>query len=138
MTILNQILTRILKQKSNSEWNRIFGGEADSNSPKKKTKRAKFPYGPVNNLQEVFKDPQIKFNEMEIQMEHENVGTIKQVKFTEKYIKNKNVVLIRIIPRSNYLYLIKNKYISGCTCSEIFYHRKPGTNSTSSIRIPHF
>ena len=58
----------------------IFGGEAQSSSPEKKTKRAKFPYGPVNNLQEVFRDPQVKFNQMEIDMEHENVGKIKQVR----------------------------------------------------------
>ena len=41
--------------------------------------RAKFPYGPVNNLSKVLQDPQVKFNEMEMTMEHNYVGMIKQV-----------------------------------------------------------
>ena len=74
-----QVITRALKQKTNSEWDRIFGGEVDTMSNKTKRKRAKFPYGPVNKISEVFQDSQVKYNQMEIDMEHENVGQIKQV-----------------------------------------------------------
>ena len=74
-----QILTQSLKQKTNSEWDQIFGGENEFGSNNTKRKRAKFPYGPVNKLSEVFQDPQVQHNKMQIGMEHENVGKIKQV-----------------------------------------------------------
>ena len=71
-----------MKEKTNAEWDKIFGGEELNGEilpdSRKKT-RAKFPYGPVNNLSEVFQDAQVKFNRTEINMEHENVGKIKQV-----------------------------------------------------------
>ena len=74
-----QIITRSLKEKTNSEWDQIFGGEAEPMSTKNKKKRAKFPYGPVNKISEVFQDSQVIYNQMQIDMEHENVGPIKQV-----------------------------------------------------------
>ena len=75
-----QILTNRLRQKSNAEWNELFGGKEKSGVDKPTKQRAKFPYGPVNNLSQVFQDPQVKFSEMETTMEHDSVGTIKQVK----------------------------------------------------------
>ncbi len=77
-----QIITSILKQKTNAEWDRIFGGEEPDGERlpgSRKRIRAKFPYGPVNNLSEVFQDSQVRHNQTEIVMEHENVGNIKQV-----------------------------------------------------------
>ena len=82
LSLLFQIITSILKQKTNAEWDRIFGGEelgGEQLSGSRKKIRAKFPYGPVNNLSEVFQDSQVKYNQTEIDMEHENVGSIKQV-----------------------------------------------------------
>ena len=82
LSLLFQIITSILKQKTNAEWDRIFGGEelgGEQLSGSRKKIRAKFPYGPVNNLSEVFQDSQVKYNQTEIDMEHENVGNIKQV-----------------------------------------------------------
>ena len=43
---LVSVLTRRLSEKTNSEWNRVFEG-------------ARFPYGAVNSLKEVFQDPQV-------------------------------------------------------------------------------
>ena len=43
---LVSILTRKLGEKTNAEWNEVFEG-------------ARFPYGAVNSLKEVFKDPQV-------------------------------------------------------------------------------
>ena len=43
---LVSILTRKLGERTNAEWNAVFEG-------------ARFPYGAVNSLKEVFKDPQV-------------------------------------------------------------------------------
>ena len=40
------VLTRRLGEGTNAEWNRVFEG-------------ARFPYGAVNSLKEVFDDPQV-------------------------------------------------------------------------------
>ena len=74
-----QIITKTLKQKTNFEWDRIFSGKEESEMTHRNGTQAKFPYGPVNNLAQVFGDPQVKYNKMEMVMEHENVGEIKQV-----------------------------------------------------------
>ena len=71
-----------MKEKTNAEWDKIFGGEETKGEilpDSRKRMRAKFPYGPVNNLSEVFQDAQVTYNRTEIDMEHENVGKIKQV-----------------------------------------------------------
>ena len=57
----------------------VFGGKNECRSDNAERKRAKFPYGPVNKLSEVFRDTQVQHNKMEIEMEHENAGRIKQV-----------------------------------------------------------
>ena len=67
-TELVQIIESQLQMRTNSEWNEILEG-------------AKFPYGPVNPLRDVFQDPQVLHNQMVRKMEHEALGTtIKQVK----------------------------------------------------------
>ena len=74
-TELVQIIESQLQMRTNSEWNEILEG-------------AKFPYGPVNPLRDVFQDPQVLHNQMVRKMEHEALGTtIKQVKI-HIYIKN--------------------------------------------------
>ena len=65
---LVQIIETQLQMRTNSEWNEILEG-------------AKFPYGPVNPLKDVFEDPQVLHNQMVRTMDHESLGTtIKQVK----------------------------------------------------------
>ena len=99
LSLLFQIITSILKQKTNAEWDRIFGGEelgGEQLSGSRKKIRAKFPYGPVNNLSEVFQDSQVKYNQTEIDMEHENVGSIKQVlpNLTDSYFNFMNFLCV--------------------------------------------
>jgi crotonobetainyl-CoA:carnitine CoA-transferase CaiB-like acyl-CoA transferase len=58
-----------MSEKTNREWNETFSSA-----------QARFPFGPVNNLAAVFSDEQVLHNKMVVEMEHEKVGTIKQVK----------------------------------------------------------
>jgi hypothetical protein len=62
-------ITAKMSEKTNREWNEIFSSA-----------QARFPFGPVNNLAAVFSDEQVLHNKMVVEMEHEKVGTIKQVK----------------------------------------------------------
>ena len=57
-----------MSNKTNSEWNELFFSA-----------RARFPFGPVNNLAAVFSDPQVVHNKMVVEMDHPTVGKIKQV-----------------------------------------------------------
>ena len=67
---LVQIIETQLQLRTNSEWNEILEG-------------AKFPYGPVNPLKDVFQDPQVLHNQMVRTMDHESLGTtIKQVRIS--------------------------------------------------------
>jgi len=65
---LVQIIEKAMIGKSNREWDLELEG-------------AKFPYGPVNRLSEVFQDPQVLHNQMVRKMEHDFIGEIKQVKY---------------------------------------------------------
>jgi succinate--hydroxymethylglutarate CoA-transferase len=68
-TIVVEQITANISEKTNKEWNDIF------------TKaRARFPYGPVNNLEKVFVDEQVIHNKMVVEMDHHKVGKIRQVK----------------------------------------------------------
>lgn len=60
------LLEVIMKAQTLRSWNEVFDG-------------AGFPYGAVNNLKGVFEDPQVNHNRMKREMEHETLGTIKQV-----------------------------------------------------------
>merc|ERR1719189_366778 len=60
------ILEDRMKLKTNKEWNQVMEG-------------AKFPYGPVNRLKEVFEDPQVEHNQMMRTMPDGTFGDIKQV-----------------------------------------------------------
>jgi len=65
---LIEILTQTFKEKTNSEWNRVF------------TKaRVRFPYGPVNSLSAVFSEQQVLHNGMSVEMAHDTLGSVKQV-----------------------------------------------------------
>lgn len=68
---LTEIIENEMVQKTNKEWNEKLNG-------------AKFPYGPVNELKEVFADPQVLHNDMLQSMEHPILGQIKQVNLIKK------------------------------------------------------
>ena len=57
---LIEIIEHVMKQKTNKEWNMILNG-------------AKFPYGPVNELKEVFADSQVLHNDIT----HQNPSILK-------------------------------------------------------------
>ena len=65
---LIQMIEKVMGQKTNKEWNQVLNG-------------AKFPYGPVNEMKEVFADPQVLHNDMVQTMAHPTLGSIKQVSF---------------------------------------------------------
>ena len=65
---LIQMIEKVMVQKTNKEWNQVLNG-------------AKFPYGPVNEMKEVFADSQVLHNDMVQTMEHPTLGDIKQVSF---------------------------------------------------------
>ncbi len=60
-----QIIEQKITRKTHGQWNEIL-------------KRAKFPFGPVNLLKQVFQDPQIQHDEMVRIMNHatNNFSTI--------------------------------------------------------------
>jgi formyl-CoA transferase len=64
--LVSQLAT-LFRARSNAEWCRRFAG-------------ASFPYGPVNDMEQVFADPQVRHNQLEQQMEHTSLGTIRQVR----------------------------------------------------------
>ena len=66
--ILVDIIEEALNGNTNEELDEIMDG-------------AKFPYGPVNKLSQVFQDPQVLHNGMVRKMVHESVGEIYQVIF---------------------------------------------------------
>ena len=70
-TVLSKKNENEMVQKTNKEWNEKLNG-------------AKFPYGPVNELKEVFADPQVLHNDMLQSMEHPILGQIKQVNLIKK------------------------------------------------------
>lgn len=61
------IIEAQMRQKTNAEWNDLFKSGA------------KFPYGPVNKLDQVFKDEQVIHNNMVREMKDEHFGSIQQV-----------------------------------------------------------
>ena len=73
------LLTKILSSKSNQEWSRIFEGAA-------------FPYGAVNDFQNVFQDPQVVHNKTVRNINHESLGTVKQVRPAVTYSGSKNEI----------------------------------------------
>ncbi len=57
-----------MMSKTNQQWNKLF---VES--------KARFPFGPVNNLEAVFQDPQVEHNKTVVTMNHKNCGEIKLV-----------------------------------------------------------
>jgi Predicted acyl-CoA transferases/carnitine dehydratase len=69
---VRKIMQEEFKKKTRDEWVRIFEEEVDTCG------------GPVNNLSEAFKDPQILYRKMIFEIEHPRLGTIKQLGFPIK------------------------------------------------------
>ena len=56
-------LSEIISQQSSAHWSQAFQG-------------ASFPYGPVNNMEEVFADPQVQHNQLAQYVDHPGVGRV--------------------------------------------------------------
>lgn len=74
---LIDLLTTKMGERTNEEWKSTFDG-------------AGFPYGPVNNLSQVFEDPQVKHLGLEQTVSHATVGEIKQVGPPVKFSASSN------------------------------------------------
>ena len=91
-------ITAKMSEKTNREWNEIFSSA-----------RARFPFGPVNNLAAVFSDEQVLHNKMVVEMQHEKVGTIKQVKINISWISR---IVVFLFLSSNALNLEEEPWSS--------------------------
>ena len=78
---------------STAEWNARFDG-------------AGFPYGAVNSIKQVFQDPQVRHRGMEAEVEHQQLGTVKQARTTQKLNQRKLSAM--------------NFSSSGFTCGSVF------------------
>jgi len=72
-------LSEVMSTKTNAEWCAVFEGVS-------------FPYGPVNNMSQVFEDPQVIHNGLKKSIEHSTIGTIETVGPAVKYTKAENII----------------------------------------------
>lgn len=63
---LKTLLDDIFQGKTNEQWSEVFKG-------------ANFPFGPVNNIQQVFEDPHVKDIEIVKELEHSQAGNVRVV-----------------------------------------------------------
>lgn len=63
---LKTLLDDIFQGKTNEQWSEVF-------------KSAKFPFGPVNNIEEVFADPHVRDIKIVKKLEHPQAGTVRVV-----------------------------------------------------------
>jgi len=61
--LLLPVLSEILAGRTSAQWSDTFQGVS-------------FPYGPVNNMAEVFADPQVQHNQLARYVEHPSVGRV--------------------------------------------------------------
>jgi crotonobetainyl-CoA:carnitine CoA-transferase CaiB-like acyl-CoA transferase len=47
---------------------------------------ASFPFGPVNTMEEVFQDPQVRHNQLHQEVQHASLRTVKQVRPQAEYM----------------------------------------------------
>jgi crotonobetainyl-CoA:carnitine CoA-transferase CaiB-like acyl-CoA transferase len=77
-TVLVPLLADLMKKRSRAEWLQAF-------------EAAKVPCGPINDLADVFADPQVQFREMTVDMPHPRAGNVRLVaspmKFSETPIQ---------------------------------------------------
>ncbi|CAH1788937.1 unnamed protein product, partial [Owenia fusiformis] len=77
--ILLSCIQERFSEKSLSEWMDVFDG-------------CGFPYGPINNIEQVFNDPQVQHCDLIQEMEHSTVGNIKIPGPAVKYSESKTVL----------------------------------------------
>jgi len=73
------LLESALAEKPLGEWEEVFSG-------------AGFPYGAVNNLERVFRDPQVVHKGLLQTVEHATLGEVKQVGPPVSYSASLNVI----------------------------------------------
>ncbi|XP_076347938.1 succinyl-CoA:glutarate CoA-transferase-like [Tachypleus tridentatus] len=74
--LLCELSSRFL-QYSTDHWLKAFNGSG-------------IPYGPINNIGQVFNDPQVQHNGMVVEMEQRNAGSIKVIGPAVKYSNSVN------------------------------------------------
>lgn len=74
ITELEEALTAALKTRPTEEWLKVF-------------EEAGVPCGPVLTLDEVYRNPQVKAREMDIEVQHPTAGRIHTIGFPVKYSK---------------------------------------------------
>ncbi|MHB8596389.1 MAG: CaiB/BaiF CoA transferase family protein [Ktedonobacteraceae bacterium] len=74
ITELEEALTAALKTRPTAEWLKVF-------------EEASVPCGPVLTLDEVYRNPQVKAREMDIEVQHPTAGRIHTIGFPVKYSK---------------------------------------------------
>ncbi|XP_013794459.1 succinate--hydroxymethylglutarate CoA-transferase-like isoform X1 [Limulus polyphemus] len=74
--LLYELSSRFL-QHSTDHWMEAFNGSG-------------IPYGPINNIEQVFNDPQVQHNGMVVEMEQRNAGSIKVIGPAVKYSSSVN------------------------------------------------
>ncbi|WP_085506120.1 CaiB/BaiF CoA transferase family protein [Thalassobacillus devorans] len=63
---LIDLISNKIKEKSTKEWNELLQDNG-------------IPCGPINNIKDVFEDPQVKAREMALEVEHPTAGSVKLV-----------------------------------------------------------
>ncbi|XP_074659084.1 succinyl-CoA:glutarate CoA-transferase-like [Tubulanus polymorphus] len=76
---LLDILRKRFEENTTDEWSSLFEG-------------AGFPFGPINDLSQVFKNPQIKANRLVQKMNHSTAGEIKLPGPAVQYSKSKTIL----------------------------------------------
>ena len=61
--LLLPVLAEVMSAKTSAQWSDLFQGVS-------------FPYGPVNNMREVFEDPQVQHNQLAQYVEHPSLGRV--------------------------------------------------------------
>lgn len=77
--MLISILQKILNEHSTEHWEKLL--EAN-----------KVPYGPINNMKQVFEDPQVLHRKMVEEVEHPIVGKVKVVGLPVKYSETPSTI----------------------------------------------
>ena len=61
--LLLPVLAEVMSAKTSAQWSDLFQGVS-------------FPYGPVNDMSQVFDDPQVQHNQLAQYVEHPSLGRV--------------------------------------------------------------
>ena len=78
-SLLVPLLAEIFLKKSSEEWSEVFRGVS-------------FPYGPVNDMREVFADPQVQHSQLAQYVDHPTVGRVGVVGPAVQFSASRNEV----------------------------------------------